>query len=89
MYAIRSYYGSGIDLPHRFDLGQHPNFLEPWYGIGVVAGAFGVPYVWKEGQAPARITSYNVCYTKLLRLPHSKEDHMWCKVGNWGQMEYI
>jgi len=30
-----------------------PNFLEPWYGIGVVAGAFGVPYVWKEGQAPA------------------------------------
>jgi len=30
-----------------------PNFLEPWYGIGVVSSAFGVPYVWKEGQAPA------------------------------------
>ncbi len=30
-----------------------PNFLEPWYGIGAVAGAFGVPYIWKEGQAPA------------------------------------
>lgn len=30
-----------------------PNFLIPWYGIGPVAGAFGVDYVWKEGQAPA------------------------------------
>jgi hypothetical protein len=30
-----------------------PNFLEPWYGIGVVAGAFGHEYVWKEKQAPA------------------------------------
>ena len=30
-----------------------PNFLEPWYGIGVVSSAFGVPYVWKDGQAPA------------------------------------
>ena len=30
-----------------------PNFLEPWYGIGVVSSAFGVPYIWKDGQAPA------------------------------------
>ncbi|MHC4119057.1 MAG: uroporphyrinogen decarboxylase family protein [Planctomycetota bacterium] len=30
-----------------------PNFLIPWYGIGPVAGAFGVDYVWKEKQAPA------------------------------------
>ncbi len=30
-----------------------PNFLEPWYGIGVVSSAFDVPYIWKEGQAPA------------------------------------
>jgi uroporphyrinogen-III decarboxylase len=29
------------------------NFLEPWYGIGTAASAFGVDYVWKEGQAPA------------------------------------
>ncbi|MCJ7673544.1 MAG: hypothetical protein MUO33_00145 [Sedimentisphaerales bacterium] len=28
-------------------------FLEPWYGIGTVASAFGLDYVWKEGQAPA------------------------------------
>ena len=30
-----------------------PNFLTPWYGIGPVASAFGVDYVWKEKQAPA------------------------------------
>jgi len=30
-----------------------PNFLVPWYGIGPVASAFGVDYIWKEGQAPA------------------------------------
>jgi hypothetical protein len=30
-----------------------PNFLEPWYGIGTVAAAFGIDYVWPPGQAPA------------------------------------
>jgi hypothetical protein len=30
-----------------------PNFLEPWYGIGTIAGAFGVDYIWNRGQAPA------------------------------------
>jgi len=30
-----------------------PNFLVPWYGIGPVAGAFGIDYIWKEKQAPA------------------------------------
>jgi uroporphyrinogen-III decarboxylase len=30
-----------------------PNFLEPWYGIGTVAGAFGGDYYWPEGNAPA------------------------------------
>ncbi len=30
-----------------------PNFLVPWYGIGTVASAFGVDYIWKEKQAPA------------------------------------
>lgn len=29
-----------------------PNFLEPWYGIGIVASAFGVEYEWPQGQAP-------------------------------------
>ena len=35
-----------------------PNFLEPWYGIGVVASAFGIPYIWNDGQAPAVESSY-------------------------------
>jgi hypothetical protein len=30
-----------------------PNFLEPWYGIGVFASSYGIEYVWNEGQAPA------------------------------------
>jgi len=30
-----------------------PNFLEPWYGIGTVASAFGFDYVWEPDQAPA------------------------------------
>ncbi|MCF7945031.1 MAG: uroporphyrinogen decarboxylase family protein [Spirochaetia bacterium] len=30
-----------------------PNFLEPWYGIGVVSSAFGIPYIWESRQAPA------------------------------------
>ncbi|MBN1362724.1 MAG: hypothetical protein JW993_19150 [Sedimentisphaerales bacterium] len=28
------------------------NFLEPWYGIGTLASAFGVDYVWPDNQAP-------------------------------------
>ena len=30
-----------------------PNFLEPWYGIGTVASAFGGEYIWHPGNAPA------------------------------------
>lgn len=30
-----------------------PNFLEPWYGIGTAASAFGMEYIWNQGQAPA------------------------------------
>ncbi|MBN1996189.1 hypothetical protein JW935_01470 [candidate division KSB1 bacterium] len=30
-----------------------PNFLEPWYGIGTVASAFGCKYRWEKGNAPA------------------------------------
>lgn len=29
------------------------NFLEPWYGIGTIASAFGLQYIWHDGQAPA------------------------------------
>lgn len=30
-----------------------PNFLEPWYGIGTVASAYDIDYIWNPGQAPA------------------------------------
>jgi hypothetical protein len=30
-----------------------PNFLEPWYGIGTAASAFGMEYIWQENLAPA------------------------------------
>ena len=30
-----------------------PNFLEPWYGIGMVACSFGIDYLWNKGQSPA------------------------------------
>lgn len=30
-----------------------PTYLEPWYGIGITASAFGANYEWLEGQAPA------------------------------------
>jgi hypothetical protein len=30
-----------------------PNFLEPWYGIGIVASSFDIDYKWHPGQAPA------------------------------------
>lgn len=36
-----------------------PNFLEPWYGIGTIASAFGGDYIWHEGQAPALRPQFN------------------------------
>jgi uroporphyrinogen-III decarboxylase len=36
-----------------------PNFLEPWYGIGTIASAYGLDYIWNEGQAPAIKASFN------------------------------
>lgn len=36
-------------IKYKMDI---PNFLEPWYGIGTVASAFGIDYSWPEGQAP-------------------------------------
>ena len=37
-------------MKYRADI---PNFLEPWYGIATIASAFGLDYIWHEGQAPA------------------------------------
>jgi len=36
-------------LAYRSDA---PTYLEPWYGIGTIAAAFGSDYDWPEGQAP-------------------------------------
>ena len=30
-----------------------PAYLEPWYGIGITASAYGSTYQWPEGQSPA------------------------------------
>jgi hypothetical protein len=30
-----------------------PTYLEPWYGIGAIASAFGAEYTWRPDQAPA------------------------------------
>lgn len=38
-----------------------PNFLEPWYGIGVVSNSFGIPYIWDEGQSPAVQSTIKTC----------------------------
>ncbi len=36
-----------------------PNFLEPWYGIGIAASAFGATYVWEDDSAPAIAAPFN------------------------------
>ena len=36
-----------------------PNFLEPWYGLGTTASAFGFDYLWNPGQAPAVDGKFN------------------------------
>ena len=36
-----------------------PNFLEPWYGLGMVATSFGIDYIWNHGQAPATKPAFN------------------------------
>ena len=50
--------------------GGHPHAIEEELGIGEVFGRqriVDVEPVLHGGQAAGRITSYNVCYTKLLR----------------------
>jgi len=43
-------------MKYRADI---PNFLEPWYGIGTIASAFGLDYIWYEGQAPTTRPPFN------------------------------
>ena len=61
MYAIRSYYDFGAELAEAVTRGRREEF-------GRFA-AFTDPAVRERIPDPnARITSYNVCYTKLLRI---------------------
>lgn len=49
-----------------------PTYLEPWYGIGTTAAAFGADYEWFPGQSPAvmpRYLSVDGVPEKLERLP--------------------
>ncbi|MDR2764150.1 MAG: uroporphyrinogen decarboxylase family protein [Tannerella sp.] len=46
-----------------------PNFLEPWYGIGTTASAFGMEYVWSEGLAPAVQAKFNTLADALSYTP--------------------
>jgi uroporphyrinogen-III decarboxylase len=45
-----------------------PNFLEPWYGIGTIASAFGGDYLWPDGNAPALKAGFE-SLDKILRYP--------------------
>lgn len=51
-----------------------PNFLEPWYGIGTVASAFGGDYVWYEGQAPVMEKRFKTLEEALLFDPIPVKD---------------
>ncbi|MDH7599705.1 MAG: uroporphyrinogen decarboxylase family protein [Sedimentisphaerales bacterium] len=46
-----------------------PNFLEPWYGIGTLASAFGIDYVWPAGQAPVVPQRFDTIEQALEVLP--------------------
>lgn len=46
-----------------------PNFLEPWYGIGTLAAAYGADYVWNAGQAPAVRPQFETVAQALLHTP--------------------
>ena len=47
-----------------------PNFLEPWYGIGTIASAFGGDYKWSEGNAPAMKASFSSLDELLAYMPN-------------------
>lgn len=63
VYEVYSYGSQDIDYSLCSQLGalqesmkfkmDIPNFLEPWYGIGTTASAFGIEYIWAKNQAPS------------------------------------
>ena len=65
MYAIRSYYDTYEEIIQLKGVG-------PYTAAAVASIAFNLPYPTVDGNIyrilARRITSYNVCYTKLLRV---------------------
>lgn len=61
------------------------NFLEPWYGIGAAAGAFGAEYLWNAGQAPAVAPRFSSVEEAL------QSDHIPIEQSSIGKttLEYI
>jgi hypothetical protein len=57
-----------------------PNFLEPWYGIGTIASAYGGDYVWHKGQAPALEPRFKNLYEALSFDPIAVKD---TKIGKF------
>ena len=47
-----------------------PNYLEPWYGIGLTASAFGGDYEWPDGQAPVMRPQYKSVNDFVNLAPH-------------------
>jgi hypothetical protein len=62
-------------LKYKTDI---PNFLEPWYGIGTIASAFGLDYLWPENQAPAIESIFN---TSLEAIEHATMDVEYTRIG--------
>ena len=62
MYAIRSYYVPMVNDREKFCL---PSLS---YGQCSSVAELGLSFAWEQSlRIENRITSYNVCYTKLLR----------------------
>jgi len=62
---------------------DHLPYLEPWFGTGVYANAFGCEYVWREGEAPATHYKYHSIYdVKDIRMPLVKNSEIMQLVLN-------
>ena len=78
MYAIRSYYGIRFVGPNGLALADTasglclpfvPSFPVRPGGFSLISQSGGLGlFLWNLLESEHRITSYNVCYTKLLRL---------------------
>jgi hypothetical protein len=51
-----------------------PAYLEPWYGIGTAASAFGADYEWLPGQAPAVKPAFLTADKLIPRTPRAVAD---------------